>query len=176
MYKIFTHRPVADICAFGPRDYAGVALAAASATSAGVQHTQQAVFSPSPASEPRARHLHGWYQRHENNSWRHVDSSCTAQTGNDWLTRKRSQPVFHYSTKVRAAQRLHQQKMRRREWLVALYRFVISDNHDLSTCQVHVGSSGILDPNTGEAFGWFAVSAFQKSRKAVLMMETRTWI
>lgn len=129
MYKIFTHRPVTDICAFCPRDYAGAALAAAPTTSAGVHRAQHVVLSAFPVEEKGTRAPHGWYQRHENNSWRPVDSSCTAENSGDCLIRKRSQPVFHYSSKMRAAQRLHRQKIRKREWLVALYRYGPGRDH-----------------------------------------------
>ncbi|KAG7526058.1 hypothetical protein JOB18_036181 [Solea senegalensis] len=49
-YKIFTHRPITDVCASSPKDY-----------------TQPGLKKPSgQMQEDRS----GWYQRMENNSWR----------------------------------------------------------------------------------------------------------
>eukprot|EP00892_Ulva_mutabilis_P008474 jgi/Ulvmu1/599/UM001_0607.1 len=121
MYKIFTHRPIADICAFCPRDYSGAALAATPTSHAGPHNVQHVVYDKSH-SDASAGYPAGWYQRHENNSWRPVDTNAADHDRHDWSIKKKSRPVFHYSTKVRAAQRLRQQKLRRREWLMALYR------------------------------------------------------
>lgn len=57
-YKIFTHRPIADVCASSPKDY-----------------TQPGLKKPVPRQTnngwpPMQEDRSGWYQRMENNSWR----------------------------------------------------------------------------------------------------------
>ena len=123
MYKIFTHRPVTDICAFCPRDYSGVALAAAQTSNVGQHSVQHVVYRESQSDHLNKGYPAGWYRRHENNSWRPVDTSAVDQSGQDCIINRRSQPIFHYSTRIRAAKKLRKQRIRRREWLVALYRY-----------------------------------------------------
>ncbi|KAF8057667.1 hypothetical protein HT031_006016 [Scenedesmus sp. PABB004] len=68
LYKISTHRPVADICAFGPRNYAAEAAAAAAAAPADVA----AAARQGRAEQARQRGTGGWYRREDRNGWRPV--------------------------------------------------------------------------------------------------------
>lgn len=57
-YKIFTHRPITDVCASSPRNYARQGL-------------KQPVAPQSKRGLPVGQEdRSGWYQRMENNSWR----------------------------------------------------------------------------------------------------------
>lgn len=52
-YKIFTHRPVTDLCANSPKDY-----------------NQLSLIKKPEAQQTKQDDRSGWYQRMENNSWR----------------------------------------------------------------------------------------------------------
>jgi hypothetical protein len=74
-YKIFTHRCVADIGAFAPKDY----TAARKQRSPAATHNHDATVANGRASsrtaggaQPVAGRRDGWYQRFENNAWRPV--------------------------------------------------------------------------------------------------------
>lgn len=88
LYKVFTHRPVTDICAFGPRDYAAEAAASKpTAAAATISHKQPAAAptqqpagtsacsstcSTSNNSSSRHKQRAGWYSRDDRNGWRPV--------------------------------------------------------------------------------------------------------
>lgn len=153
-YKIFTHRPVADIGTFCPRNYSAEAAVSAAALfnkppppaqAAPARQTQ--AYAPLRPAAPRhvefesdfdipeayrryvrpdgtigLRSTVGWYRRHENNGWRPVNEVKMVD-GEDELSRaKRSRPVFHYNPAARRQERARQRKLRRRAWMVALYR------------------------------------------------------
>ncbi|EFJ46573.1 hypothetical protein VOLCADRAFT_32536, partial [Volvox carteri f. nagariensis] len=108
-YKIFTHRPVADICAFGPRDYANE-----------VRVTPGELHNHRPAAAAAA--TTGWYERHENNGWRPVSERVLLDEDPvTTMTRLKRQPLFHYNPAVRREQRAKMIKQRRREWLRKMY-------------------------------------------------------
>lgn len=79
VYKIYTHRAVADICAFAPKDYTRVRDRQAPVS---VHNKPQRA-----GSVPAAGRRDGWYQRVENNDWRAVSEGAfmggTSSSGAD---------------------------------------------------------------------------------------------
>ena len=145
-YKILTHRPVADIGTFGPRNYASEALLSAAAS-----FNKQPCAPPAPARRSAAKHTAasfeadfaipqeyrryvrpdgsvgtrntlGWYQRNENNGWRPVNEVRMVDGEDQLAASKRERPVFHHDTALRRQERRRLRKQRQREWMVALYR------------------------------------------------------
>ena len=82
-YKIYTHRPVQDICANAPRDYTR-------------QYLKQ---SPAKIAHDRTKSLpteslEGWYRRIENNGWRPVSNKHLHQMNLDYYYgTEKSKPV-----------------------------------------------------------------------------------
>uniref|UniRef100_A0A3P8VGY3 Uncharacterized protein n=1 Tax=Cynoglossus semilaevis TaxID=244447 RepID=A0A3P8VGY3_CYNSE len=91
-YKIFTHRPVTDVCASSPKNYyiqTGVG-----------KHVGEMQRDPK-----------GWYQRIENNSWRLFYTRIGANMKKD----------FHYSRLQRQQEVDRWRKRRKIEWLRQMY-------------------------------------------------------
>ncbi|XP_032878593.1 protein MFI isoform X1 [Amblyraja radiata] len=112
-YKIFTHRPIVDLCANSPKDYTNPAV-------------KQKV--------PRQVHNHdlvktqevdrsGWYKRIENNDWRSLSDKYLGTT-TDYMqfepTRKTT--VFHHCIAQRRQDVMRRQKQRKIEWMKKMYR------------------------------------------------------
>ncbi|XP_036935741.1 protein MFI isoform X3 [Acanthopagrus latus] len=107
-YKIFTHRPITDVCASSPRNYArqGLKQPAAPQSKRGLPVGQ----------EDRS----GWYQRMENNSWRLfcckvVPTADPAEVG---ANKKKD---FHYSKLQRRRDVDEWRKRRKIKWLMQMY-------------------------------------------------------
>ena len=62
-FKIFTHRPVADMCAFSPRDYV-------EQQKRQQEHHQHANSTIDNSQRRMLEDRAGWYQRIERNGWR----------------------------------------------------------------------------------------------------------
>ncbi|KAI3355116.1 hypothetical protein L3Q82_017988 [Scortum barcoo] len=125
-YKIFTHRPITDVCASSPKDY-----------------TQLGLKEPSSWQEDRS----GWYQRMENNSWR-LYCSKVVSTGDPAEIGADKKMDFHYS-------RLHRQqdvdrwrKRRKIEWLKQMYK----QGH-VQTHPAHRHTAKLVESSTEEAIG-----------------------
>lgn len=110
-YKIFTHRPVADMCSFSPKDYTQ-----AGAKSAAEQHNH-----PKPG-QGQFQTTEGWYQRVENNGWRPICDRVLV--GVDPVTQMTAAKryTFHFNPGVRREERLLRKKQKQREWMMRLYR------------------------------------------------------
>ncbi|CAI5673669.1 unnamed protein product [Oreochromis niloticus] len=108
-YKIFTHRPITDVCAGSPKDYTKQSRRKLVA--------QKTNKGPAVAKDDRL----GWYQRMENNSWRlfcnKVVLACEpAEIGADKTM------DFHYS-KLQRKQDLERWRKRKKiEWLKQMYK------------------------------------------------------
>lgn len=121
LYKIFTHRPVTDICSFCPRNY----NAQQTSTSEVVHVTSQPpIFSTTrigwdgPWGDVAPA---GWYNREENNQWRPIDGKLFG-TGFFRSERKPCKPQFHFCSRERARQRELHRKQLQRKWRMAMYR------------------------------------------------------
>ena len=124
LYKIFTHRPVTDICSFCPRNYNAQNL---SHSEVGHAAIQAPIFSTTrigwdgPGGNNSAPA--GWYNREENNQWRPIDGNLF-ESGFFFSERKPYKPVFHFCSKERARQRELHRKQLQRQWRLAMYRYV----------------------------------------------------
>lgn len=134
LYKIFTHRPVTDICSFCPRNYNAQQI---SRSEVGHVTTQAPIFSTTriawagpggdgPGSDSAPV---GWYNREENNQWRPIDGKVF---GSGFLCseRKPHKPVFHFCSRERARQRQLHRKQLQRQWRLAMYRCAPYDTKD----------------------------------------------
>ncbi|XP_013410945.1 uncharacterized protein C11orf65-like, partial [Lingula anatina] len=89
-YKIFTHRPVVDLCACSPKDY----------TKAGAkQKLPRDIHNKVDRTAPDDRFdQDGWYQRIENNGWRLVSDRLITHALNDpvtWATTNKKVEFHH---------------------------------------------------------------------------------
>ncbi|XP_077197716.1 protein MFI isoform X4 [Paroedura picta] len=105
-YKIFTHRPVVDMCANSPKDYAKLSALKGKRGESQGDHKED---------------LSGWYQRIENNGWRLLSprfwKALDSVTAEDNLKVKE----FHYS-KVQKKQDVEKRRKKRKiEWLKKMY-------------------------------------------------------
>lgn len=154
-YKIYTHRPVADIGAFGPRNYAAEVPVAsvdlsslpAPQPSAGTGHSLASTgtrHAPScleaefqiPAAQRRfvrpdgsigLRSAIGWYQRRENNGWRPVNEVRMLDSEDDCAPAAQ-RPATHFKASVRREERARRQRQRHCEWMAALYRYALGSS------------------------------------------------
>ena len=125
-YKIFTHRPVQDLCANSPKDY--TRAAAKMRMGRDVHNKGRAV--PTPADRG------GWYQRAENNGWRLVSDRLITHAMSDpitWETSNRK-TTFHHNKLQRRQDIEHKKKKRKLEWMKKLYKEGMlrakTDDHD----------------------------------------------
>jgi hypothetical protein len=120
LYKIFTHRPVADICSFCPRNYNAQQT---SRSEGGQVATKAPVFSTTRIGwgERGDSASAGWYSREENNQWRQIDGKVF-ESGLTLSERKPCKPVFHFCSKERVRQRELHRKQLQRKWRLAIYR------------------------------------------------------
>jgi hypothetical protein len=115
-YKIYTHRPITDMCAFSPRDYV-TAMQAMGKTKKRL-HTK---LKPGEAAARRDESYEGWYKRIENNGWRPVSDRVLVDV--DEVTRVTAAKAytFHFDTGVRREEKIRRQKLKQREWMMKMY-------------------------------------------------------
>ncbi|XP_020658802.3 protein MFI isoform X1 [Pogona vitticeps] len=105
-YKVFTHRPIVDMCAFSPKDYTKLAV------KRGLLGKRQ-----EESSEDRS----DWYKRIENNGWRLLSirywKAMDPITANDNIKTKE----FQYCRVVRKQELEKKRKRRKIEWLKKMY-------------------------------------------------------
>ncbi|XP_037363805.2 protein MFI [Talpa occidentalis] len=104
-YKIFTHRPIEDLCANSPRDYAKL--------------------SAKYTSHIKNNNLHeedhgGWYRRVENNDWRPVSDNFWKSPENVMMEDKK-ESEFHFSKLKRRQDMERKRKIRKIEWMRQMY-------------------------------------------------------
>nr|XP_056714857.1 protein MFI [Euleptes europaea] len=105
-YKVFTHRPVVDMCANSPKDYAKLA------TLKGQRGKSQG---------EKGEDSCGWYQRIENNGWRLLSprfwKTLDSVTAEDNVKVKE----FHYSKVLKKQVIEKRRKKKKIEWLKKMY-------------------------------------------------------
>ncbi|XP_062983801.1 protein MFI [Elgaria multicarinata webbii] len=105
-YKIFTHRPIVDMCAHSPKDYAKLE----------VKRGQRGKFQ-NTSSEDHS----DWYKRIENNGWRLLSlrywKALDPVTANDNITTKE----FHCHKILKKQEMEKRRKRRKIEWLKKMY-------------------------------------------------------
>ncbi|XP_078495050.1 protein MFI [Ciona intestinalis] len=112
-YKIFTHRPVVDMCANSPKDYTKVEAK----VPVGKQvHNKTLSLNTTNTKE-------GWYVRHENNGWRLVSDRLIYSSMDPvtWQTSKKTVD-FHHTRVQRQADVDHRRRKRKIEWMRKMYK------------------------------------------------------
>uniref|UniRef100_F6PP06 Uncharacterized protein n=1 Tax=Ciona intestinalis TaxID=7719 RepID=F6PP06_CIOIN len=107
-YKIFTHRPVVDMCANSPKDYTKI--------EAKVPVGKTLSLNTTNTKE-------GWYVRHENNGWRLVSDRLIHSSMDPvtWQTSKKTVD-FHHTRVQRQADVDHRRRKRKIEWMRKMYK------------------------------------------------------
>jgi len=134
-YKIFTHRPVTDICSFCPRDYAreipkaddALGVHNHAAPAAGTSY-EDFVLDDSlrqyrkPDGSVGWRHKRGWYRRTENNGWRPVVERALVNA--EEVSQDTDRPVrgFSHLPQVRRQELIRRRKQKKRDWMAKLYQ------------------------------------------------------
>ncbi|XP_071764343.1 protein MFI [Centroberyx gerrardi] len=108
-YKVFTHRPIVDVCANSPKDYTHPGL-----------------------KKPVARQTHngwplvpedrsGWYRRVENNGWRLLSGKVAPL--DDFMEDSANRKLDFHHSKVQRQQDVEKRRKRRKiEWLKKIYK------------------------------------------------------
>uniref|UniRef100_H2YYQ0 Uncharacterized protein n=1 Tax=Ciona savignyi TaxID=51511 RepID=H2YYQ0_CIOSA len=112
-YKIFTHRPVVDLCANSPKDY----TKANSKIPVGKQiHNKDLPLNDTSSKD-------GWYIRHENNGWRLVSDRLIYSSMDPvtWETSKKTVDFHHVKLK-RQADVDYKRRQRKVEWMKKMYK------------------------------------------------------
>jgi len=116
-YKIFTHRPVADMCSFSPKDY--VAARKANPEVMGAKHNKEE--RPTPG-KPMSWTEEGWYQRVENNGWRPLAARVLVEVDPVSAYTASKTMKFHHDPLVRREEQAIKRKERQRAWMKRMYR------------------------------------------------------
>lgn len=106
-YKIFTHRPIVDMCANSPKDYTNVALK---------QPVPKQIHNRWKAAEDDQA---GWYKRIENNGWRLLSDKISSVMGTTESDTKTIE--FHYSKIQRRQEVERRRKQKKIEWMKKMY-------------------------------------------------------
>ncbi|XP_038617856.1 protein MFI [Tachyglossus aculeatus] len=106
-YKIFTQRPIVDLCAHSPRDY-----------------TKRPAKQPAP-KEPNGNledaSQRGWYQRIENNGWRPLSIRFWRFTDPFTLADNERKVSFHFSKLKRREDVEKRRKLKKIKWMQHMY-------------------------------------------------------
>lgn len=143
-YKVFTRRPIVDLCACSPRDY----------TSMEQRHRlarDQHNTNPRPV-HPSGQDRENWYKRWENNGWRIVSDRLFLSALQDPVTVSTAsrRQDFHHSKIQRKEEVEKKRKQRKIEWLKKMYRDgmlgvckAVSD--DMTASAVGVATSQLVE-------------------------------
>ncbi|XP_067342671.1 protein MFI isoform X2 [Channa argus] len=140
-YKIFTHRPIADVCASSPKDY-----------------TQPGFRKPGDQQTNNSCPLmkddqSGCYQRMENNSWRFFCNKV-GPVGEPMEIGANKKMDFHYSKLQRQQDVVRWRKRRKIEWLKQMYSWGRLQTHPVHRHTVtQMGNSAQEVMNTTEKRG-----------------------
>ncbi|XP_033964835.1 protein MFI [Pseudochaenichthys georgianus] len=107
-YKIYTHRPITDMCASSPKDYTQPDLKKPAAQ----QNKQRQPLKQEDRS--------GWYRRLENNSWRLFCSKVASMSEPEEIGANKEMD-FHHSRLQRQQDVDMWRKKRKIEWLKHMY-------------------------------------------------------
>ncbi|XP_060036118.1 protein MFI isoform X2 [Erinaceus europaeus] len=128
-YKIFTHRPIEDLCANSPRDYTKVPAKYTS-------HIKGITLQEEDNS--------GWYHRIENNGWRPVSDSF-------WLSAEiigdKKETKFHFSKLKRRQDKEKKRKIRKIEWMKQMYytgSLEAKSTNDSTLDLIHTATKGLI--------------------------------
>ncbi|XP_067108209.1 protein MFI [Osmerus mordax] len=135
-YKIFTHRPIVDMCANSPKDY-----------------THPGAKRPIPRQVHNGRALvlddqSGWYRRVENNGWRILCGKIVL-LGDIIETETSSRKIqFHHSKLQRRQDVERKRRMRKMEWFKKMYKqgsLHARTQHPEAAALVECSAQGMVD-------------------------------
>ncbi|GMH32346.1 hypothetical protein BSKO_00180 [Bryopsis sp. KO-2023] len=114
-YKIFTHRPIADVCSFGPRNY--------SQEIDPMPRLSITNLTPRQAASALYSYPEDWYHRNDNNAWRPIakqilveDSDIGQGGGSDY------RKTWCCLSTVRQEQIAKIRKEKKRKWWMKVYQ------------------------------------------------------
>ncbi|KAG8452944.1 hypothetical protein GDO86_004663 [Hymenochirus boettgeri] len=108
-YKLFTHRPIVDMCANSPKDYTQNCLK---------QLVPKQIHNRGPIPK---QDLSGWYKRIENNGWRLLTLRVSNSLDLVTTVYNRKKIPFHHSRLQRKQDLEKKQKQRKIEWMKKMY-------------------------------------------------------
>ncbi|XP_047282423.1 protein MFI isoform X7 [Homo sapiens] len=130
-YKIFTHRPIEDLCANSPRNYAK--LPAKHTSHNKNDHLQEEDHS-------------GWYHRIENNGWRPVSDTFWLST-DGMVVEDKKESEFHFSKLKRRQDLEKKRKLRKIEWMRQMYysgSLEAKSTHHETLGLIHTATKGLI--------------------------------
>lgn len=110
-YKIFTHRPVQDLCANSPKDYTKPDTKRRMARDV---HNKGNRVQPADQT--------GWYSRIENNGWRLVSDRLTLMSDPITYETSRKKVDFHHNKLKRKEDVEKNRKRKKVEWMKKMYK------------------------------------------------------
>ncbi|CAG5128663.1 unnamed protein product, partial [Candidula unifasciata] len=114
-YKIFTTRPIQDLCANSPKDYTSVT---AKQLPVKIFHGRSFVHNNLQDDK------RGWYKRIENNGWRLMSDRLIQHIMSDPVTRETSKKVHNFDhNRLQRKQDVEKRKKQRKiEWMQKMYK------------------------------------------------------
>merc|ERR1712168_962058 len=139
-YKLFTSRPVIDLCASSPRQYTH-----ANSKQPTVIHTKNKINMQLTAEE--------YYKRAENNDWRVVAWDALKSTAGAVAQSRLSKPQkdYNFSAQVRIENRHRRRKEKQRAWMSSLYMNRVKQDSSLQqSAAISNGESSSLERKENE--------------------------
>ncbi|XP_052807241.1 uncharacterized protein LOC128236422 isoform X1 [Mya arenaria] len=194
-YKIFTHRPIQDMCANSPKDYT---MATVKLKMAKDMHNRGRL-------EVNKKDQTGWYQRMDNNGWRLVSDRLIHHIMADPVTWETSNKkyVFHHDKIIRRQDVEKRKKQKKIDWMKKMYKdgMLKAKSDDQETIQLIEGAAAgmvatvenygpdaledwevdeLLDWTTSLNFedyqsGWKELATSANSEKQVVKVPSRAW-
>jgi len=139
-YKLFTSRPVIDLCASSPRQYTH-----ANSKQPTVIHTKNKIKMELSTEE--------YYKRAENNDWRVVAWDALKSTAGAVAQSRLSKPQkdYNFSAQVRIENRHRKRKEKQRAWMSSLYMNRVKQDSSLQqSAAISNGESSSLERKENE--------------------------
>lgn len=134
-YKIYTHRPIQDLCANSPKDY----------TSPGVKLKMAKDQHNRGRLEVNTKDTTGWYQRMDNNGWRLVSDRLIHHIMADPVTWETSHKKYqyHHDKLVRKQDVEKRKKKKKIDWMKKMYKdgMLKAKSDDKETIQLIEGAA-----------------------------------
>lgn len=135
-YKIFTNRPIQDLCANSPKDYT---KPGAKRLTAKDQHNNSRVKNLPQDDE------NSWYKRTENNGWRLVSDRLIHHIMNDPVTWETSNKEYKFDhSRLQRRQDVNRRKKQKKiEWMQKMYKegMLHAKADDMETIQLIEGAA-----------------------------------
>ncbi|KAL4233843.1 hypothetical protein ACF0H5_008519 [Mactra antiquata] len=134
-YKIYTHRPIQDLCANSPKDYTKPSVKLKMAKD---QHNRG-------RHEVDLKDMSGWYQRMDNNGWRLVSDRLIHHIMSDPVTweSSRKKYEFHHDKLQRKQDVEKRKKKKKIDWMKKMYKdgMLKAKSDDKETIQLIEGAA-----------------------------------